>query len=106
MGLPLGAVVIGGLGGALLGHSSGILVHNAISPAGAEADEGLVILVLVINLVSMVLAGITAGIIHVPLAIPDAIDLKEVIAPGHILGGILNSNWIGGHVTLLSFSYP
>jgi len=50
----------------------------------------------------MVLAGITAGIIRVPLAIPDAIDLKKVIAPGHLIGGILNSYGIGGHVTPLS----
>ena len=54
----------------------------------------------------MRLAGIAPSMAGASLAIPDAIDLNKVITPGHILGGILNSNRIGGHVTSSSIQDP
>ncbi len=87
--------------GSPLGDGSGISVHYAIRPAGAKGYEGVVILVLVENLVSMVLTGVAAGVRGTPLAIPDAIDFKEVITPGHLIGCFLSSYRIGDHVTPL-----
>jgi len=46
-----------------LGDHSGISVHYAICPAVAEANIFPIVFILVINLVSMVLTGIAAGII-------------------------------------------
>ncbi len=85
-----------------LGDHSRVFIHYAIRPAGAEANIFPIVFILIINLVSMVLAGMAAGVGGAPLAMPDAIDFKEIIAPGHILGGFLNCYRIGDHVIPLS----
>ena len=72
-----------------MGDSPWILVHNAISPAGAETDEGLVILVLVENLVSMVLAGIAAGVKHLSFTVPTTANLDEIVSPSRFVNSLL-----------------
>ena len=46
-----------------LNHRSGVSVHDAISPARAEANEGFVVFVLVNDLVGMGLAGVGSGLV-------------------------------------------
>ena len=67
----------------LLDDSPEVFIHDAISPARAEADVGFVILVLVDHLVCMPLAGIAPSMGGGPLTVPDAVDLNKVITPSH-----------------------
>ncbi len=72
-----------------LDGSPGVSIHNAVSPARAEADEGFVVFVLVNDLVRVSLAGITASVEHLPFAVPATANLDEVIPPSRFVNSLL-----------------
>ncbi len=72
-----------------LDDSSGVSVHNAISPARAEADICFIVLVLVNDLVRVGLTGITAGVVLLAFAVPATANLDEVISPSRFVDFLL-----------------